>query len=254
MKQITLPLLVILLSLGLAPGQKPAPPKQVLHDFRVESGSGLPKLTATTRKSIISKVFPKYLSDANKCNPRLQGDLEASRKAGQIVPSIIDSATGSFTTAGQTQTAYIIAVSECNASHAENFGSDRIAIFSGQQLIADLDLDFKSSIERKTDLNGDGIDELLMTSGWMGQGTLILSASLLSFQNGKVQVIEDFETVLEDSCESGFPGAMRKASVLSLGNATPGKMPKLQQENYEAVCSNRKRWKFLSSGKMESNN
>jgi len=255
MKQISLPLLVVLLSLTLAVGQRPAAPKQVLHDFRVDGGgTKAAKISSATQRSVLSKLFRKYLSDGSKCNPRFEGDLEAARKAGQIAPSIIDSATGSFTAAGQTQTAYVISVAECGASHAENFGSDRIAIFSGPQLVADLDLDFRSSIVRKTDLNADGIDELLMTSGWTGQGTIIESAALLGFQNGTLQVIEDFKTVNEDSCGSGFPGSTAKAAVLSFGTAAPGKMPNLQQQNYEAGCGTKKRWKFVSTGKMETSN
>jgi len=254
MKSISFALLVLLGFVHLVSGQRPAPPKQVLHDFRTESTRVSPKVTSATQRSVLSKVFRKYLSDGNKCNPRSEGDLEASRKAGQIAPSIIDSATGSFTAAGQTQTAYVISVAECGASHAEHWGSDRIAIFNGQQLVADLDIGFRSSIVRKTDLNADGVHELLMTSGWTGQGTLIEAAALLSFQNGTLQVIEDFETVVEDGCDSGFEGSSARASVLSIGTSAAGKMPKLRQENYESNCANKKRWRFVSTGKMESNN
>src|SRR6476660_6526065 len=100
---------------------------------------------------VLSKGFRKYLSDSQKCNPQFEANgndnyLAAARKAGQIAPSIIDSTTGSFTAAGQTQTAYLISVSECGASHADNFGTSRLAIFSGQQLVADVDTDFMSFI------------------------------------------------------------------------------------------------------------
>jgi hypothetical protein len=254
MKLISITLLVFFGFVHPAVGQKVTLPKQVLHDFRSETTRVSPKITSATQRSVLSKVFRKYLSDGNKCNPRFEGDLEAARKAGQFAPSIIDSITGSFTAAGQTQTAYVISVSECGASHAENFGTDRMAIFNGPQLIADLDLDFRSSIIRKTDLDADGVEELLMTSGWSGQGTIIESAALLSFQGGTLQVIEDFKTVSEDSCASGFPGSTAKAAVLSIGISAPGKTPKLQQENYESSCGTKKRWRFLSTGRMESNN
>ena len=158
--------------------------KRVLVDFRVDRTSTPTKIPLQTQKTVLSKVFPRYLTDANKCNSQFEagagGDfLEAARKAGQIVPSITDTVQGSFTAAGQTQTAYIISVSECFASHADNFGSQRIAIFSGQKLVADLDLDFKSNVLKKTDLDADGINELLMSSGYMNQGILVESAALL---------------------------------------------------------------------------
>jgi hypothetical protein len=200
-------------------------------------------------------VFRKYLSDADKCNPNfaLNGSddyLKAARGAGQIVPSIVDSANGSFTAASQSQTLYVISVSECNASHADNFGTKRVAIFNGPQLVADVDVDFRNSIVKKLDLNLDGIDELLMTSGDMAQGTLTEMASLLSFENGRVKVLEDFGTVNEDSCASGFPGSTAKASVIWFAPVPLGQMPKLRQDNYVSSCKNVKRWRFISTGKM----
>jgi len=90
-----------------------------------------------------------------------------------------------------------------------------------------------------------------MTSGYMNQGTLTEQAALMSFQDGKMQVVADFETVTEDSCASGFPGSSARASVISIVAATAGKMPKLQQDNYAAGCNKTKRWKFVSKGKLE---
>ena len=251
------PLLILsLLAIAsvMSVAQKSTTPKETLYDFRTNNKTTPVKITPATQKMVLSKVFRKYLSDSAKCNPQFEanGDnyLGAARKAGQIAPSIIDSTTGSFTAAGQTQTAYLISVSECGASHADNFGTDRVAIFAGQQLVADMDVDFRSSFARKTDLNGDGIDELLMTSGYMNQGTLTEGAALVTFQGGRLKVIQDFETVTEDSCGSGFPGSAAKASVISYGTTTSGNMPKLQQDNYASSCRNVKRWRFISSGKM----
>jgi len=235
--------------------QKATTPKETLYDFRLDNKTTPAKISAATQKMVLSKVFRRYLNDGSKCDPNFSGNgsddyLGAARKAGQIAPSIIDSATGSFTATGQTQTAYLISVSECGASHADNFGSDRVAIFSGQQLIANFDVDFRSSFARKTDLNGDGIEEVLMTSGYMNQGTLTESAALVSFQGGRLNVIHDFEQVTEDSCGSGFPGSGAKAALISFEIAAPSKMPTLHQDNYGSSCRNTKRWRYLSSGKM----
>ena len=235
-----------------APAQKP---NQVLVDFRISRTSPPPKISAQTQRNVLSKVFRKYLDDSGKCNADFDAGsssdpLRAARNAGQIVPSIVDMATGSFTAAGLSQIAYVISVSECNASHADNFGTKRVAIFSGAQLVADVDADFNSSIVRKTDLNGDGLDELLMSTGDMHQGIVTETATLLSFQNGKMHVIQDFGLVDEDQCASEEPGSITKASVISIMPAGPGDMPKLRQDNYRSSCRNAKRWRFLSTGKM----
>ena len=230
--------------------------RQVLFDFRVSSAAAFPKIPAATERHVLSKVFRRYLTDENKCNQQFDagGDvdrLRAARNAGQIVPSILDMAQGSFTRKGVLETAYVISVSECHASHAENFGTKRLAIFAGQQLVADMDVDFKSSVVSQTDLNGDGINELLMTTGDMAQGTLIEIAALMDFETGKVRVIEDLGTVVEDSCASGNPGSSSKRSVVSVVGGERGKFPRLRVDNYEAGCRKTKRWRFVSTGPMQ---
>ena len=230
------------------PARAPGEARQVLFDFRAARGNAPHRIPLATQRAVLSKMFRKYLTDDNKCSSTYP--LQAARNAGQIVPTIVDMASGSFTGPGKSETAYLIYVNECNASHAENFGTKRVGIFSGQRLIADVDVDFKSSILRMTDLNNDGVNELLMASGDMNQGTLIEMAALLEFQNGRMRIIEDFGIVAEDSCASLMRGSSSKASVLSVSNAVPGKMSRLRMENYEASCRKSKRWRFLSTGRM----
>lgn len=228
---------------------------QVLFDFRVERKSDLPRFPQATHDRVLSTVFRKYLTDENRCNRDFAVNdtdhLAAARKAGQIAPLIAAVVSGSFTAPGQTQTAYVIFVQECNASHADSYGTKRIAIFSGQQLVADVDSDFKGEVVRKTDLNSDGVDELLMTASDLNQGTMIEIASLVEFRDGRRRVIEDFGTVIEDSCATAMPGSSAKASVISMSDLAPGRMPKLRIDNYASSCRNVKRWRLVSTGKMQ---
>ena len=227
--------------------------KRVLIDFRADHFTKPAKIPIATQKLILSKVFRKYLTDSNKCNSQFEAGtgedfLDSARKAGQIAPSITDVIQGSFTAAEQTQTAYIISVSECFASHADNFGSQRIAIFNGPTLVADLDLDSKGNVLRKTDLDGDGINELLMSSGYMNQGILTESAALLGFKGGSVAVIQDFGEVSEDSCASGLPDSAATASVISTVTELV-KMPRFEVDRYKSSCRKPHRWKLASTGK-----
>src|SRR6185369_5782710 len=193
MKTIPLPLVLLLAVSAFAQRPKPT----VLYDFRNDQQNTQPKISAATQREVLSKVFRRYLSDPNRCKSNFDAGenyLAGARRAGQIVPQIGGVVTGSFTAAGQNETAYVIFVNECNASHADNFGSKRVAIFSGPKLVADMDVEFRGSIALKTDLDFDGINELLMTGGDMAQGELIGTAALLSFQNGRMRVIQDFGT------------------------------------------------------------
>lgn len=229
--------------------------RQVLHDFRRENVGKSSRVPAATQRMVLSKVFRRYLTDDKKCRSDFEpsGDnyLASARNAGQIVPSIGDVVTGSFTAPGQTQTAYVIWTYECGATHADNYGSKRVAIFSGQQLVADVDADFNGNIVRKTDLDSDGVDELLMSAGDMAQGTVIEVAELVEFRNSRRRVIEDFGTVVEDTCASGFPGSSSRAAVISISDLEPGRMPKLRMDIYVSKCGDVKRWRFQSTGKMK---
>src|SRR5690242_13540525 len=113
--------LLLLVACTTVVAQRSATPKQVLIDFRQDKTTSPPKISPATQKFVLSKVFRRYLTDEHKCNANFAGNagddyLKAARNAGQIVPAIIDSVTGSFTVSGQAQTLYVISVSECNAS------------------------------------------------------------------------------------------------------------------------------------------
>ena len=244
---------LVLLFFTIPQALKQQPPKQqqqrqVLYDFRPDHVSKSPKISPATPRDVLSKVFRRYLTDANRCKHGVvEGDdyLAQARKAGQIVPQIADMVNGSFTAAGQNETAYVIFVNECTASHADNFGTKRVAIFQGPKLVADVDVDFRGSILLKTDLDSDGINELLMTTGDMAQGTFIEMGSLLSFQNGRVRVVQDFGTVVEDSCASLTPGSLSKAVVLSIPSNAQFQMPKIKVDYYATGCSKVKRWRVV---------
>ena len=245
----TILFLLLLLAVVPATAQRPqGTQRQVLYDFRNDRPNRPTKISAATERDILSKVFRRYLTNVNRCQSNFDAGenfLAGARRAGQIVPDVAEAVDGSFTAAGQNETAYVIYVNECNASHADNFGSKRVAIFSGTRLVADMDVDFKSGIVATTDLDLDGINELLMTSGDMAQGEVIEMAALLSFQNGRMRVIQDFGTVMNDDCASLRPTAATKATVLSYANATLGQLPKIRVDYYAAGCNKARRWRAI---------
>ena len=74
---------------------------------------------------------------------------------------------------------------------------------------------------------------------------MIEMAALLSFQNGRMRVIQDFGTVMNDDCASLRPTAATKATVLSYANATLGQLPKIRVDYYAAGCNKTRRWRAI---------
>jgi hypothetical protein len=226
-----------------------------LFDFREPGRNKPPTITSAQNRKVLAAVFPEYLTDARFCKDDVdtsgsENYLAAMRKAGQIVPDVVDVAVGSFTAPRQQETAYIIWVGECNASHADNFGSKRLAVFAGNKLVFNQDVDFKNGILKKTDLDMDGVDELLLSGGDMNQGIVVETAALYEVRNRKLVTIQDFQKVFEDSCATLMRDSRVEASVIFLGSARPGERPALQVENYRSGCGRTKRWKLISKGPM----
>ena len=226
-----------------------------LFDFREAARNKPPTITSAQSRKVLAAVFPKYLTDARFCRDDVdasaaENSLAAMRKAGQIVPEVVDVAVGSFTAPRQQETAYIIWVGECNASHADNFGSKRLAIFAGNRLVLNQDVDFKNGILKKTDLDIDGVDELLLVGGDMNQGIVVETAALYEVRNRKLVTIQDFQKVFEDSCATLMRDSGVEASVIFLASARLGEKPALQIENYRSSCGRTKRWRLISKGPM----
>src|SRR5215213_9780771 len=87
---------------SLFAAQKPVLQKdrQVLFDFRVVDEAAAAKLAPATQRMVLTKVFRKYLTDANRCTSQFSaGDAEdplaAARKGGLIVTYIAATETGS---------------------------------------------------------------------------------------------------------------------------------------------------------------
>jgi hypothetical protein len=253
-KSLIAAVVLVIIIAGIGTAQTPKQ-NQILFDFRTDKRGSEAKIPAATQRTVLSKVFRTFLTDQSKCNSQFEpantdNYLKALRDAGQIAPTIVDVATGSFTATAQTQTAYLISVNECGASHADNYGSKRMAIFSGDKLVADVDLNFKNSILRKTDLNADGVDELLLMSAGMNQGIIVEMSVLVDFKNGQMNVLEDFGQTSEDSCGSAMPGSESIAAVVSFSAGASAGMPKFRIDHYKSACRRVKTWRFKSTGKL----
>jgi len=208
--------------------------KQLLFDFRTEPLSGS-KVPPDVEKKIFDKIFTKYLTSDNACPHNLQKNLEQKRQAGLMVPGIVSEVKGSFTGPGLDQTAYLIWVSECDASHAEDYGSKRLVVMSGDQVVLNAETN-AASILKTLDLNQDGVNELLLTRGWSGQGLILQYADIVQAQGATLKTLKDFKMVAVDSCLADQNKTVR-AAALYANVKGKGQSPQFSQENFQAACT-----------------
>jgi hypothetical protein len=161
--------------------------------------------------------------------------LAGARAAGDFVPWVFEVADGSFTERGEHQRLYLLTVGECGASYADNFGSEMLAVFQGDAVVARSVIYGGSSILGVFDLDGDGQNEFVLTDGFTNQGNTVEAARLARFDHGKLVDVKHFGQVMDDSCASGFPGSKLTYSVIH-ALVRAGKPPEFKVEPKNEPC------------------
>jgi hypothetical protein len=211
-----------------------APEEKLLFDYRASRDNPAPTLSDEARRNLLSAVFPHYLDNETECEVYYeQKDLEAARNSGQIVPELLARAAGSFTRSGARQMAYLIKVGECMAQTRSYFGTYRLAIFENDRLIAADRSPYGDFLDAVIDVDGDNIEEILISGCGSGTGVVTCSASLLSIAGGTLRTIRDFSRVYWDGCLSIFPEPGITATVIMYA---PGRPPQFFEHPYEAAC------------------
>ena len=208
---------------------------KLLYDFRGDQPDQEPAVSAEVQRRVLSALFPSYLGNESECKvdePPTDAALKAARKSGQIVPELMSSRAGSFTKPNARQTAYLIKVGECGATSRTYFGTYRLAIFENGRLVAADSNPRGEYIDAVADVDGDGIQEILLSGCGFGTGTLECNAILLSMAGGSPRTIRRFRFVYEDPC-GGSPTLPITATVIRYA---PGRPPHFFESDYEAAC------------------
>jgi hypothetical protein len=228
----------------------PAPPVEVVIYARDGANTtnpkwlvGKDKLAPEKQKVILDAVFGagRYLADENGCGQRDEAlgfgneYLATARARGAFAPRVVQTASGSFTTPRIPQTVYLIQVGECGATHAENLGSELLAVFEGDTVVSRVKLDGGSSIDGVFDLDGDGWSEIVITTGFMSQGIIVASARLSRLQHDQILDVKSFGEVLHAACGTGLPGSEATSSLIR-AIVRPGKPPEFTVEQKTGPC------------------
>ena len=167
--------------------------------------------------------------------------------------------SGSFTKANAKETLYYLdgctedgifkPISSC--AHVSWHNAGWIAIYDGTKPVAKISEALGYDIGKITDLNGDGINEMLSFNGWSGQGITITNAAFGHIEGGKYRLLKGFEGSV-DNC--GYDRGIRKqvATVISYGSSRAGKMPVFTTEYYESKCGRNSPWKKITKKQYDA--
>ncbi|HBL12669.1 MAG TPA: hypothetical protein DD379_14970 [Cyanobacteria bacterium UBA11162] len=184
------------------------------EDFNFESS---PQLSATTENVVISQVVR---STDKACFDNLS-------------PTVIDYAIGSFTDPQEDQVVYLVDLGD--SCHHGYTGTIRIAVASSGKVVTYGDVTGYSTIQQITDVNGDGINEIILERNWAEQGYSGTYAKLIEIKPKGLLTLNDFEKVYEDNLSSINPNLYKIASVISVNQGSQGQTV-FTRKNYIARC------------------
>lgn len=194
----------------------------VLIDFRSELAYESPRLSAARKRSVL----------------RAAGEAEGAAE-------INSQFTGSFTRPGGRETVYLVQRGGPRAGDPDNFQKVQLIVFEGAKPRAKVDLKNSNFILRTSDLNKDGVDELVISGSFMNMGEMSTWAELIEIKDGRLKVLKDFKTVLRDSCGSGFEDA--RDVQAGLVKYDPRDPAQIKVDYYRAPCSSKVDDKIYSS-------
>ena len=198
--------------------------EEIFLDYRTEEDYSMrtirnsPALSTKIRQQVFSQVVKK------------------SDKAcfGKLEPKIRDSAIGSFTKINTQQIAYIVDLGD--SCHSRYRGTLRLAIFNGDRLVIMDDITGYNRIKLVSDINENGLDEITLEGGGMGQGIFVVSAKTMEATDLGITTLGIFPSVYGNNFTANRSPLSRSASVISVKRNRLGKMI-FVQERYDSACT-----------------
>lgn len=232
--------------------------KDLLFDFRnFDNALSRPTLSSQETSTIFTAVYgakPTTVGDEEiDCGDDREKCLAADRAAWRMQPEVLAVVAGAFTQPGTQQLAYLIASNEEGASHADNFGSKRLAIFDDRKLIVNVDVGDYWDILKTFDINNDGTMELLLAGVYSQMGASIWWSELVEFRGARLRVVKDFDKVYTDDCKATYADVKMFGTQILFTPGAQGSFPSgFRQDIYRSSCGEQPNWKYVPGGSIPS--
>lgn len=202
-------------------------PDLVLFDYRKDKAFPRPELSPEELRKIFVAVYGEGFE--------------------KYEPLIRSAAEGAFTKAGTRQTAYLIQPNNAGdtTTDAEPAPEAQLAIFEGDQLAARLNIggdnflrraNHYANILRLSDLNGDGINELLLGASYFNRGINLSWARLVEIGDGRLKLIKDFGVIDEDTCDSEREARITSGVIRRTTAGGKSAPPRFKIDFYRGPC------------------
>ena len=222
-------------------------------------------------RRVLPKLFPGgYLDQVGKCDresgERREGseaDLVWARGRGQFVPYLsLEWPSGSFTAPGASEVLYHVRLGECTAREHGAPTHEMLAVFDHWDgLHAAFEVPAGNILQPVRDVDGDGVDEVLLMHGEMEGNKGVFSLRLVSLSGGRLRVVHDFGVgyVYSLGSDSG-DGRVITIPVIYYTPRGEGQTPEFEVDFYRAECNKSEgcdgfprpgAWRYLKSGRLD---
>lgn len=203
---------------------KPAETKGAIvpvFDGRTDSDPNGDKATAAETAMVRAEV--KKHEAAIKSKVKFPCDIDERT-------SIISTATGAFTKVGAQQKMYLYEL--CRAGHS--FGIGGMIITEGDRAVAHYaygENGLEINATALSDINKNGVSEILLFGGGTGQGYTELGISIIEIKDGNFDFIGG-DSVYSDNSGAAMDDSKIKTTATNI-SVEPGATPVFYRENYE---------------------
>lgn len=205
-----------------ASADKPAPSTAAAVDAAAEP--------STTDRDIVL--------DLRKEAPQFQAAPEETRRIvaatfGEGAPEDLEltaRASGHFTSPDQSQTAYILLRRAAMQPGGARFAKPMLAVFDQDDRIQTQFVVDHNRIAAVADIDGDGVDEILLAADAVQMGLFATSIQAVSLRDNDLKVLDTYHEAYLDSCEQSLSTRSVRATVFVRGPSG------LEARHYHTDC------------------
>lgn len=182
-------------------------------------------------------------------------DLKTTTECGTVSlkdARIEEGISGTFTSANSHETAVLVSLGD-HCDHLQGFVTKRLVVVRDDEIVVWKDLNGSSTIEGITDVDHDGINEIVLGSGVTSMGETQGYTELMKIHSGVWETFKNFGIVYWDNQGSSDDTHYDFASVIT--SQKVGKRVVFKRKNYVARCLSENscgEYRYISSGYFPS--